>query len=379
MFNLAILALSDYENWNNKKSLSMGGATGVIKSILPYLQADNIYLMGITSNRNNLYKEIQFDDNVIIVPIAYIPKKTKLPIRFHAFCYSRKINSILKKYDIHTIYSHAEEMSFWIKPGFTLLYHMHGSTNALLKAQNKTFRNKLFQNIWEYIRNKNIQKATKIIAIDPLCYNLAKKQNAEGKTLLLPNFVDMKVFYQDDSPSKLLEHINEKILLFMGRLEEVKGLELFVDTLLEIYKRESGKWKGVFVGRGTYEAVIIKYIDDKSSRDLFYFAGPVFEQDELRRIYNRASILMISSYFEGIPMVILESLACGTPVISTNVGGVKDIISDNEMCFVNDNRDPYEFVNIIQAVISKESPSTEEFRYSASKASVLINKILRSQ
>jgi len=47
MLNLAILALSDFENWNNQKSLSMGGSSGVIKSILPYLEADNIYLMRV--------------------------------------------------------------------------------------------------------------------------------------------------------------------------------------------------------------------------------------------------------------------------------------------------------------------------------------------
>jgi hypothetical protein len=60
MLNIAILALSDFENWNNQESLSMGGASGVIKSILPYIKADNIYLMGITSDKKNLYKEIPF-------------------------------------------------------------------------------------------------------------------------------------------------------------------------------------------------------------------------------------------------------------------------------------------------------------------------------
>jgi glycosyltransferase involved in cell wall biosynthesis len=378
MFKIAILALIDFENWNNQKSLSMGGASGVIKSILPYLKADNIYLMGITSEKKNLYKEIYFDENIFIVPILHVPRGSKLPVRFHAFCHSRIINSILKKYNISSVYSHAEEISFWIKSGPHILYHMHGSTNALVKAKNKLFRNKFFQYFWEYVRKKNIQKATKIVAIDPLCYNLIRKQNAEGKTILLPNFVDTKVFFQDDTPSKLLEHINEKILLFIGRLEEVKGLELFIDTIVEIDKRESGSWKGVFVGRGTYESVIQKYISDKSASHLFHFTGPVFEQDELRKIYNRASILMISSHFEGIPMVILESLACGTPVISTNVGGVKDIIADNKMCFVNDQRDPTEFVDIIQSIIIKKSAPIEEFKYSSSKAAVIINKILRN-
>jgi glycosyltransferase involved in cell wall biosynthesis len=376
MNNLAILALDDFEHWNSQKSMSMGGATGVIKSILPYLKADNIYLMGITSEKNNLYKEIPFDTNIIIVPIAFVPKGSKIPVRIHSFFYSRKINLILEKYNIRSIYSHAEEMGFWIKRNKIVLYHMHGSANALVKAKNKLFRFKLLQYLWEYIRNKNMQKATKIIAIDSLCYDLAKKHKQEEKTILLPNFVDTKIFYKDDTPSQLLEHINEKILLFVGRIEEVKGLELFVDTLIEINKREPGKWKGVFVGRGTYEPIVIKYIAMKSANDSFYFAGPVFEQNELRKIYNRASILMISSHYEGIPMAILESLACGTSVISTNVGGIKALIADNKMCFVNDRRDPSEFADLALTVLNGNRPTGEDIKFSSFKASSVINEIL---
>jgi len=378
MFNIAILGLGDFENWNNQKSLSLGGASGVIKSILPYLSADKIYLMGITSNKKNLYKEISFSTNISIVPIAFVPRVSTIPIRFHAFFYCRKINSILRKYNIQSVYSHAEEISFWIKPGLTILYHMHGSTNALVKAKKKLFRNKLFQKFWMYIRVKNIKKATKIIAIDPLCYNITQKNNAGEKTILLPNFVDTKVFYRDNTKSKLLENITQKILLFIGRLEEVKGLELYVDTLLEMNKREPGMWKGVLVGRGTYEPIIKKYINDASANDLFYFTGPVFEQDELRRIYNTATVLMISSYFEGIPMVVLESLASGTPVISTNVGGIKDLIADEETCFVNDLRDPVEFGNLIQLIQNKAGLFPLKTKFSSSNAAILINEILKS-
>jgi glycosyltransferase involved in cell wall biosynthesis len=230
--------------------------------------------------------------------------------------------------------------------------------------------------LWAYVRKKNIQRATKIIAIDPLCFEITRKLNAEEKTILLPNFVDTNIFYQDDTPSKFLSHINEKILLFVGRMEEVKGLELFVDTLMELDRRDPANWRGVFVGRGTYDAIIRKYIKSKSSDHLFHFTGAVFEPEELRKIYNKASVLMISSFFEGIPMVILECLACGTPCISTDVGGVKDILADNKMCFVNERRDPSEFSDLIQSVVQNKQFSPDDFRFSCAKASILVNSIL---
>jgi glycosyltransferase involved in cell wall biosynthesis len=258
-----------------------------------------------------------------------------------------------------------------------ILYNMHGSTNALVKAKKRIFRTKLLREQWESIRRANIKKAKHIIAIDHLCMNLIRRHGMEDKAVLLPNFVDTSVFYKDTAGCSLVEHIDKKILLFVGRIEEVKGLELFVDTLLEMNRRETGKWNGVIVGRGTYEPILKKYISDASAESLFYFTGPVFEQDKLRGIYNKASILMIPSFYEGIPMVILESLACGTPVISTDVGGVKDLIADGVLCHVNDRRDPSEFADLIEFALKKKDASTDEFRFSSLKASYLINNILR--
>jgi glycosyltransferase involved in cell wall biosynthesis len=379
MHNLAILALDDFENWSSKESLSMGGATGVIKSILPYLKADTVYLLGITSVKAHLYREIPFHNNIIIIPVIYVPKTTAIPVRIRAIFYCRKINSVLSRHKINAVYSHSEEMSFWIKPGITILYHMHGGANAIVKAKNKWLRLQFIQYLWEYVRGRNIQKATRIIAIDAFCLDLAKKQHAESKTLLIPNFVDTGIFYKDETSSKLLGHINGKILLFVGRLEEVKGLELFADTLIELNKKELGRWTGVFVGRGTYQPVIEKYIADRSAKELFFFAGAVFKQDDLRRIYSRASILMISSHFEGIPMVILECLACGTPVMATNVGGIKELIADNVTCFVNDHRDPAEFASLALSILNTGNNNIQETRFSSVKASVIINEILSNQ
>lgn len=379
MVNIAIICICDFENWNSSTSLSMGGSSGVIKSILPYIKAEKIYLIGITSKKENLNKEIKLSDNVIIVPIAYIPRGSRIPDRFWTFWYSRNINSILEKYNIYSVYSHSEEIAYWIKPGYTMLYHMHGSTNALAKAKNKLFRNKLLQISWESIRKRSIKNANRIIAIDALCYEITKKQNRANDTILLPNFVDRTIFYKDHSKSKLLENIKENIVLFVGKLEEVKGLELFVEIVNELDKKEKGKWKGVLVGRGSSQKNIEDFIEEKSGKNLFYFPGPVFEQSELRKIYSQSLVLIISSFHEGIPLVVLEALACETPVVTTNVGGIKQLISDGKKCFVIDERAPLLFVErILKIRDTLNDDADEKFRFSVQEASSTINQILTS-
>lgn len=374
--NLAVIAICNFEEWNSSASLTIGGAAGVIKSILPYLEADKIYLIGTTSKKKNLKKEIKLNEKTIIYPLVYLPDKSKIPERLQTFWCSRKINKVFKMFNIDSIYSHSEEMLYWADSTYTILYHMHGSTNALAKAKNNLFRNKIFQALWSNIRKRNIEMANKIIAIDRLCLEIVKKYHKEDHAILIPNFVDTSTFYFDNIQSELLKEINETIVLFVGRIEEAKGLELFVDIVSNLNKKEKGRWKGVLVGRGSYKKNIEDYIKDRSRADLFFFPGAVFDQQELRKIYSQSSVLIISSFFEGIPMVILEALACGTPVVSTDVGGIKQLIADEKQCFVIDKRDPDLFAEKILQIKDKGKILKDEFKFSVKEASVTINELL---
>ncbi|RNI37484.1 glycosyltransferase [Hanamia caeni] len=376
--NLAILGICDFEEWNNADSLNLGGSSGVIKSILPYLEANKIYLLGITSKKKNLNKEIKINKNIIIYPIVYIPKKSKIPERILTFWYSRKINKVLEKFNIHSIYSHAEEMLYWVNPGYNILYHMHGANNALSKAKKRIFRNKLFLYLWSKVRKRNIKNANRIIVIDYLSMEIVKKYKKLENAILIPNFVDTSIFYQDNSRSELLKDITQKVVLFVGRIEEVKGLKLFVDILNILDKKEKDVWKGVIVGRGTYKKTIETYIENESNEKLFFFAGAVFDQHELRKIYNQSTVLIISSFFEGIPMVILEALACNTSVVSTNVGGIKRLIADEEKCFVIDERVPSLFAEKILQIQINQKKITSEFKFSVKNSSATINELLKN-
>lgn len=376
--NLAILAICNFEQWETPTSLTIGGASGVIKSILPYIEAENIYLIGTTSNKEHLNKEIRVNKHTVIYPIVYLPKGSKIPERIRTFWGSNTINKILKNFNIDSVYSHSEEMLFWVSPEYNILYHMHGANNALEKAKNKLFRNRIFQTLWSKVRARNIKNANKIIVIDPLCLEVVQKFHKHDNAILIPNFVDTSIFYYDNMRSLLIGQIHEKIILFVGRLEEVKGLELFVDILTYLDKKEKGKWKGVLVGGGTYQKKIEDYINSKSMENLFLFTGPVYDQIELRKIYSQSHVLIISSFFEGIPMVVLEALACSTPVVATDVGGINKIISDQKMCHIISNRDPSLFgEKILQLTEDKKCYSN--FRFSVKEASITVNKLLREK
>ena len=83
------------------------------------------------------------------------------------------------------------------------------------------------------------------------------------------------------------------------------------------------------------------------------FLGHV-PHEELSYFYNMADVLVLPSDTEGVPMVILEALACGTPVVASNVGGIPDIIVDGINGIVLDDLSPEKLTSAIIDILSKK-------------------------
>ena len=76
--------------------------------------------------------------------------------------------------------------------------------------------------------------------------------------------------------------------------------------------------------------------------------------DFLPTIYNMSDVLILPSETEGAPMVILESLACGTPVIASNVGGIPDIVTDGINGIVLNDLSPEKLALSIISILSNK-------------------------
>jgi glycosyltransferase involved in cell wall biosynthesis len=377
--NIAVLAPIDFESLflcNDDRNI--GGTSSVIKSITTYLYGEKIILFGITNDRNKSFIEKKISDNIIFVPIIYIPSNSYLPYRFLVLLKGRIIQKYLNEYGVDVIYSHSIELSYWIKNKFRYVQHLHGSTNALLLAKNKYFRFKPFIYIWEIIWKRVLAKSNKVIAIDNKCYSLARQYKDKEDVFYIPNFVDTNIFYNDQSSSMYLNGINgNKIALFVGRIEKVKGLELFIDVVKSLHEKDES-WLGVIVGKGSYEESIKNYVIERLCEDIILFLGPVYDQNELRRIYSNANVVLITSYHEGIPMTVMESMACKTPVVSIDVGGIKEIATDGRFCHIINDRDPYLFAKKINELKSSKELNNQPFAHSVQNISHKINEILKS-
>jgi len=117
-------------------------------------------------------------------------------------------------------------------------------------------------------------------------------------------------------------------LLTIGRLEVEKNPLLVVETLAELERRRPGRFHVTWIGRGKLEDEVRARAEALGVSELITLRGYVPFGPELLDLYRQADVFMHVSLTEGVPQVLVEALACGTPIVATAVGGVARALED---------------------------------------------------
>ncbi|HEX6183681.1 MAG TPA: glycosyltransferase [Pyrinomonadaceae bacterium] len=130
----------------------------------------------------------------------------------------------------------------------------------------------------------------------------------------------------------------ERVILSVGRLSREKGHVDFVQSLARLAELHSALgFKAVIVGDGPERARIEAEAASSGLGDRLVFAG---HADDVRPFYAAADVLALPSHSEGSPLVLLEAMAAGVPVVATNVGGVPEVADDGETALLVPAHDP---------------------------------------
>lgn len=147
----------------------------------------------------------------------------------------------------------------------------------------------------------------------------------------------------------------ENLVGYIGRLSEEKGTLNFVEAIPQIIK-ERADVEFLMGGDGPLQDEIEKYRDKNNLTDDVKLAGWI-PHDELPDYLNELKSVVLPSYTEGLPNIMLEAMACGTPVLATPVGAIPDILTDGETGFTLEDNSPACIAeNVIRAL---EHPDLE--------------------
>jgi D-inositol-3-phosphate glycosyltransferase len=183
------------------------------------------------------------------------------------------------------------------------------------------------------------------------------------KISIIPPGVDVSHFYpipMDEARQYLGVDPDNKLILFVGRVEPLKGLETLIKAISRRRTFKPGQVTLAIIG-GDPDASpqemsaemtrIQKLCDDLCMGRMVVFLGKR-AQDTLPYYYSAADVLVMPSHYESFGMVALEAMACGTPVIASQVGGLAFLVKDGETGFHVPDQDPEALCEKLLAILS---------------------------
>ena len=170
------------------------------------------------------------------------------------------------------------------------------------------------------------------------------KENIE----VIPNGIDLERFKLAEGGKELKSklHLNgEKIILYVGRLSYEKGLNILLLALKKVLERDRNVVL-VIVGDGPIRNEL-KIMSLKLGIDSNVLFVRSLESNRLPSYYSMADVVVIPSIYEAQSLVSLEAMASGKPIIASNIGGLKEIVTNEVGLLV----EPYDCKALSEAIL----------------------------
>lgn len=221
--------------------------------------------------------------------------------------------------EVGAVHAHvAGRGSFWRKSAFLWLaslggartvFHLHdGSFPAWYAGRSRLAR---------YLILATLRRVDRVIVLTPSWAVWVKSVEPAARTQVIGNPVVLPDRSRETQPARIL---------FLGRLWQEKGIFDLVEALA-IVRKDIPDLIAVCAGDGEQAEVLAK-AEALGIADCLHLPGWIDGAEKTNQL-RQASVFVLPSYFEGLPMGVLEAMAHGVPVVATEVGGVRDALADD--------------------------------------------------
>ncbi|GAB4279715.1 MAG: glycosyltransferase family 4 protein [Marinilabiliales bacterium] len=348
---------------------NLGGPTYIAANLAKHLSPDFKTLLIGGSNDETEDSSVFIPKEMGIRPFIIPEMKRELNPKNDFIAY-HKIKSIIKKFKPDIVHTHASKAGLLGRraaqrlgvPVILHTFHGHVFHSYFGKSKSMTF---------QMVEKQLAKISNRIIAISEsqkkeLCdiYEIAD----EDKITVVPVGIDLEKFKinrQDKRQAfrqKYNLEKNEIAVGIIGRLVPVKNHELFLTAVKEISAKTTKKIRFFIIGDGEQREKLIEMAKGMNidfsyngqstiRKSLLTFTSWIKDIDVA---YAGLDVVALTSLNEGTPISLIEAQAANKPIVSTNVGGIRDIVIDGDTALLSKNGNPKDFIDNLHKVIEDD-------------------------
>lgn len=336
------LTLSIVHPWD-PWAQGLGGFDTALDGIVRYAPQEwRLEVIGLTTDRRlrpaRRWIDTQFADRPLRFFAAFHDpepdrvRRLPLSLRFTAACRAARVNASGRIVQFHRF-----ETAFGLprRPGQRWVVFLHNHPSEVHSAMSDV-RWKRMVRLHSWMLADRLRRADAIAAVDPRTPGWIQSHlpSLSGRVLWLRQWADRGVFSPGDPELREQARLElrralsapptARLVLYAGRLETQKNPLALVDAVHRVAQERTDVLL-VIVGKGRLEAGVIERARSLGIGDRLRLLSPV-ERGRLASVYRAADVVACTSGYEGGPRYVFEALACGTPVVSFDVGQVRSAL-----------------------------------------------------
>jgi len=168
--------------------------------------------------------------------------------------------------------------------------------------------------------------------------------------VVVPNGIN--IADQLDKPDMKDEAAHGKSILYVGRLESVKGVQYLIRAMKRVHDKIPDA-RLIIIGDGK-ERDMLEALSIQLGIQKYVQIGGEVPHEKVLSFMQQADVFVLPSLSEGFPMVIIEALACGLPIVASRVGGVPEIITNDTNGYLVEAKDAETIANKIILLLQDE-------------------------
>lgn len=214
-----------------------------------------------------------------------------------------------------------------------------------------------------------LERANCVVATSPQeVETLRELISPEGRVEVIPCGTDIERFHvipKLEARSQLGLHPSAPIVLYVGRFDPRKGIDTLIRAIAQSETKHRPHFRLILAGGGDWEQPesreqeeITQLVERLGLTPVTVFTGSL-DHEVLPLYYTAADVCVIPSHYEPFGLVAIEAMACGTPVVASNVGGLKFTVVPEETGLLVPPQDSEAFAGAIDRILGDELWATK--------------------